>query len=42
MFNRNTNIIDTDDIYLDTLREQAITLQIQIGNGNGNLSLPGS
>lgn len=26
MFNRNSNMIDYDDIYLDTLREQAATL----------------
>lgn len=27
---------DMDDIYLDTLREQAAMLNIQIGNQNGN------
>jgi serine/threonine protein kinase len=41
MFNRNGNINDNDDIYLDTLREQAMTLEIAIGNGNAN-SAPGS
>lgn len=40
MFNRNTSAVDNDDIYLDTLREQAITLGISIGSNS--LSTPGS
>lgn len=38
MFNRNNSVSDNDDIYLDTLREQALTLGIQIGGVSG----PGS
>lgn len=33
MFNRNTSVFDNDDIYLDTLRDQAIALGISINNG---------
>jgi serine/threonine protein kinase len=37
MFNRNSNnILDNDDIYLDTLREQATSLQIYPINPNSN------
>ena len=39
MFNRVINSIDNDDIYLDTLREQATILGIQLNNG---VSAPGS
>ncbi len=41
MFNRCSSIIDNDDIYLDTLREQAIDLGISLNNGT-NTSGPGS
>jgi hypothetical protein len=40
MFNRSSDITDNDDVYLDTLREQAISLQMY--NGNGLLNAPGS
>lgn len=34
MFNRVSTVNDNDDIYLDTLREQALSLGLQI-SGNG-------
>jgi hypothetical protein len=34
MFNRNNSVLDNDDIYLDTLKEQAIGLGISINTGN--------
>lgn len=36
MFNRNSAVCDNDDIYLDTLREQSISLAISLGNPNTN------
>ena len=42
MFNRVNTVSDNDDIYLDTLREQAIALGIQIGNNGNTVSGAGS
>lgn len=39
MFNRNNSVNDNDDIYLDSLREQALILGITLNAGNSN---PGS
>jgi len=35
LLTRSVGATDMDDIYLDTLREQASMLTIQIGNQNG-------
>lgn len=39
MFNRSNSVNDNDDIYLDSLREQALILGIALNGGNSN---PGS
>ena len=39
MFNRNNSVSDNDDIYLDTLREQSLSLAISLNNAT---SAPGS
>lgn len=39
MFNRSGSVNDNDDIYLDTLREQALSLGISL---TANTSTPGS
>jgi hypothetical protein len=36
MLNRNSNAQDNDDIYLDSLREQAGALEIAVGSGSGS------
>lgn len=33
MFNRCNSVVDNDDIYLDTLREQALDIGISLANG---------
>lgn len=36
MFSRSNSTNDNDDIYLDTLREQALSLGISLTNGQGS------